>query len=590
MKEKYLKTIYDNQTDKIVKIVDEKYLLNSKYKIGKIILSNKIALFQDLTTSKQDIIIEFNKLNGAYSNDVVLVQVIFNPKGKIKAKVISILDRAVTKILCIVKNKELHTIKENIFIDCDLVNNQDGDVVIFQDGKIIQKFGNITNPKLDEQISLYLYNEFYRLDKDIDLPFNTPDLSNRIDLTHLDFSTIDPASAKDHDDAIYYDSQTKELYVAIADVSAYVKEDSELDKLAFKKSFSIYLPNKVLPMLPFELSTDLCSLVPNQKRLAYVFKMRLDTKKATVISSEVFEAIIESKNKYSYEYIDDVLKKDDKSNPNNVLYEVTKKFRKKRLQNGYDFRSDEIRLILDNEENLKGFNVEHSSPSHSLVEECMLLANQEAAKKLELLGIYRVHDEPSSAKIKKLIDDVNLLGINAQLKKDVHTTIVSIQQKAKNSGMENEIDELIIQSQQQAKYSNIKQQHFGLGFKDYSHFTSPIRRYADLVLHRILKTKTVRKDIETVCEEISIKEREIALLVWDYEDRKYARWASKNIGTTVEAKIVDIVNHTVKLEDKAKGARVTIENYSGEKLFSIISVKIVSSDIVSKKIVAKVIY
>ena len=583
-----LEKIYQNQSKPIVKFEDGNYKLNSKFKIGTIELSNSIAILK-LENSSAKIFIDIENLNGAYQHDKVLVQINFNPKGKTKARVIEILDRSDNSILCYVENHNLFSVKENVIIDCDSINNRDGDIVIFSNGKILQVFGNIAAPKVDEKISLYLYNEYYRLDEK-EFKFDKLDTSNRTDLTDLDFCTIDPASAKDHDDAIYFDDSTNELYVAIADVSAYVQDGSHLDIEAFKRSFSIYLPNKVLPMLPFELSTDLCSLVPNKIRPAYVFKMKLDIKNCTVLSSTVFEAIIESKHKYSYEFIDEVLETNDKANPQVTLYDISKKFRYTRLKNGYDFRSDEIRLILDDDENLKEFKVETSSPSHSLVEECMLLANQEAAKKLKTLGIFRVHDEPTPNKIKKLLQDVNILGIKAQLKDDVHSTIVSIQQKSKNVDLEQEVDELIIQSQQQASYSSIKKEHFGLGFKNYSHFTSPIRRYADLILHRILKTGKVPKGIEDICEQISIKEREIASLVWDYEDRKYARYLNKNIHKNFQGKIVDTENCIVKLDDiKIKGARVYLNNYSGEKLFLNVEVKIISSDIISKKIIGEII-
>jgi len=589
LKQENLKKIHDSQSTQIVKFENETYSLNSKYKIGTISISNKTAILNLENNSSQKIYLDFDKLNGAYRDDTVVVQVLFNPKGKTKAKVIQILNRSQNSILCFVKDKNLFTIKENILIDCEIVNNKDGDVVVFEDGKIASKFGNITDAKVDEHISLFLYNEYYRLIQEPKVTFTDLNTENRQDLTHLEFCTIDPASAKDHDDAIYYDEETNEIYVAIADVSAYVKEGTDLDNDALRRSFSIYLPHKVLPMLPFELSTDLCSLVPHKPRPAYVFKMKLNENNTKVISSELFEAIIESKHKHSYEYIDEVLELNDDTNIHNKLFKVTKKLKENRLQNGFDFRNDEIRLILDDEEKLKDFKLESSSPSHSLVEECMLLANQEAAKKLKTIGIFRVHDEPSDSKIKKLLDEVNYLGIDAKLKDDVHSTIVNIQKLARKADLEKEIDELIIQSQQQASYSSIKKPHFGLGFNDYSHFTSPIRRYSDLVLHRILKSGSVPNNIDEICEDISVREREIAQLVWDYEDRKYARYLSNHIGHSFMATLIDTDKIIVKLDEKVKGARIHIENYSGQKLFSKVFVKITNSDIISKRINGNII-
>lgn len=587
---KKLEEIYKTQTQPIVKFTDNRYILNSRYKIGKINLSNKFAMLDLEKNSTQKIFIEFDNLNGAYDGDTVVAQVLFNPKGKTRAKVVHIVESGNNEILLICKENKLFTIKENIQIMTNSLNLLEGDVALIQNNNVNKHFGNIKDPKIDEKISLYLYNESYRLEQFKYIANKPSTIGKRIDLTHLNFCTIDPASAKDHDDAIYFDEKTSELYVAIADVSAYVEQDSSLDKEAAKRAFSVYLPHKVLPMLPFELSTDLCSLVPNKERFAYVFKIKLDIENTKVKEAELFEATIESKNKYSYEYIDDVLEQKNSNNEFVKLYNITKRFRDKRLKNGYDFRNDEIRLILDKDENLESYNVETSSPSHSLVEECMLLANQEAAKKLKMIGIFRVHDEPSPAKLKKLLDEVNELGLKAKLKNDVHSTILSIQSKAASANIEQEVDELIIQSQQQAKYSSIKQEHFGLGFKDYSHFTSPIRRYADLVLHRILKTHDIPKDIENVCEDISSKEREIASLVWDYEDRKYARYLNNSIDKLFTARVVDTTNKIVKLDDSSmKGARVYLDNYSGEKLFTELKIKIISSDIISKKVIGKVI-
>ncbi len=571
----------------IIKIIDNNYILNSKYKIGTILIKRDIAQF--ITDTMQKIFIEFDKLNGAYTNDLVLVQMIFNPRSKTKAKVIKIVERNNAKILCFVKEKKLFSIKDSIDLGftSSLKNYKDGDVLVLQQDKIVESWRNISDASLDEKISLYLKNQDYRSGKyetNINDEFK---MSERVDLTHLPFCTIDPASAKDHDDAIYYDRYKHILYVAIADVSAFIKEGSDLDIEARKRAFSIYLPNKVLPMIPFSLSAGLCSLKPDVKRFSFVVKMELDTKNLEVLSSEFFEATIISKNKYSYEEIDNVLEdQNDGYNEILKLYSLTKKFRRKRLANGFDFRTEELRLKLDNNEKLENIVVESSSPSHKLVEECMLLANCESAKKLKSFGIFRVHDEPSAKSIEKLVEDVAMLGLKAKVKSDIHKTIQGIQSQASIVGLENEVDELIIQSQQQARYGSKSLGHFGLGFKDYSHFTSPIRRYADLILHRILKNETIPKNINDICLDISDKEREITTLVWDLEDRKYTRWANENINIEVKAIIVDTVNGIAKLTSRMIGARVVCENYNGEKLFSNVTLSLKNADIISKNITA----
>lgn len=593
MKQEQLKELYQTRIEPIIRFDGEFYKLNSKYKIGTAHIHNNHAILKQKNREAQKLFIDFADLDGAHDGDKVIVKVIFHPKGKTKAKVVKVLNKTYKPIVAIFHKNEniFKTIKEDIVLKINIHNKniKDGDVYIIQDDKLLEFFGNISDPKVDEKISLYLYNEFDRLNDTSTKEFNTTIDQFRVDLSNLNFTTIDPYGAKDHDDAIYYDSQNHELYVAIADVSAYVLENSQLDHEARKKSFSIYLPNKVLPMLPFELSSDLCSLVPNEKRAAYVFKIKLDTDNQTVVSSTLFEAFIVSKRRYTYDEIDTIL--ENKSDGYfNDFWDIALKFRNKRLKNGYDFRSEEIRLVLDKNHNLVDQKFEHSSASHSLVEECMLLANQEAAKKLGNIGIFRVHDEPSASKIYELVEQVNALGIKVKLKDNVHNTILNIQQKATNANLEKEVDDLIIKAQQQAFYSSKKSKHFGLGFDDYSHFTSPIRRYSDLVLHRILKTEKIPKDIDDICEDISNQEREIAKLVWDYEDRKYARWAQEHIHDIFEAIITDRSMGHAKIDDeKIKGIKVTLEKYNGEKLFSKIKVKIVKSDIVTKKIIAKVV-
>lgn len=239
MTEQYLKYLYDNN-NKYVKFDGTNYKLNSRYKIGKIQINKDLTVLEQLNGSVQKIYIQNHDLNGAYNDDIVLVQVMFNPKGKTKGKVAEVLQRGLSEILCVVKDKDLYTVKENILIDCEYVNNKEGDIVIFQNSKIIKKLGTAQDPAVDEIISLYLYNELSRLEPYTTTIGEATSSKERVDLTSLDFCTIDPVGAKDFDDAVYFDQINSRLYVAIADVSAYIKKDSKLDKEAQKRAFSIY--------------------------------------------------------------------------------------------------------------------------------------------------------------------------------------------------------------------------------------------------------------------------------------------------------------------------------------------------------------
>ncbi len=591
--EKYIK-------DKIVIKNDNRYEINSKYKIGILKIEKNFAILEDLTNPIKNIKLELDSLNGAFNNDLVLAKRIFNPRSKIKAKIEKVLDGKKAEILVYVKDKTFITLKENIFLNSSKASKyKDSDVLIIDNKEFeeIEFIGNLNDAKIDEFISLYLHEELYRDKQKVESDDFVEDTEQRVDLRELPFCTIDPNSAKDHDDAIYFDEKNSTLFVAIADVSYFVKEGSDLDNLAFKKSSTIYLPSRTLPMLPATLSENLCSLKEGQDRYAYVFKLKLDLKKLRVEKSELFTAIIKNHRNFSYGRIDRVLEgKFDLYNSLEKeifdyllpLYEITKKFRADRLKIGYDFRTQENRLKLKNSL-LENIEVEKSTSSHQLVEECMLLANIEASKKVGNLGIFRIHEEPNFKALSKLVDDVNILGIKVKLKENVHKTITHIQEEASRALLRDEVDELIIQSLTQAKYSSKNLGHFGLGFKSYSHFTSPIRRYSDLVLHRILKTKKLPKNIDDICTHISEQERKIDKLVWDFEDRKYARWAYDNIDSEIRVKIVDTERAKAVCYDNIIGLKVVLENYKGQKLFSKHKVKIVSSDLATKLIVAKIL-
>lgn len=584
---------------------EDHFVMNSKYRIGVLKVDKNFALLQDLQSDLKNIKLDITKLNGAYDQDLVLVKRIFNPRNKFKASIIEVLSKNENDILVYVNDNKLISIKEQILLShkniqkvCKAYKNFD---VLLLDSKtfdVKKHLGNIKDAKIDETLSLYIYKQIHRANFELEVNVEMKDDEKRKDLTSLAFCTIDPSSAKDHDDAIYYDKDENILYVAIADVSYFVKEGSVIDKAASKKAVSMYLPNKVLPMLPFALSEELCSLVEGVNRYAYVFKIFLDNNYA-VTKSEVFEAIIKSQKKFAYEDIDAFLEGKNRSNnecEKNILsyitplYELTKIIRERRLKKGYDFRTVENRLKLNDKQELEQIITEESTASHQLVEECMLLANIEASKKVANIAIYRIHEEPSFKDISKLIDDVNILGIKAKMGSSVHDTILKIQKLAYDSSIRADVDELIIQAQTQAKYSSKNLGHFGLGFLSYSHFTSPIRRYSDLVLHRMLKTKQVPANIDDICDYISNEERLVDVVVWNLEARKYARWANKNIGRECKAVIVNEDKCLAKLSNDMPGLRVSLDNYKGAKLFSKIKVIIKEVDLVSTKIIASIKY
>ena len=289
------------EKEDIVIFENGKYLLNSKFKIGTIKVNKNRATLHDLINEHKDISLDFEHLGGAFDGDLVVAKRLFNPRSKIKAKVIKILSEIKNDILVYVKDGNYFTVKESIELKNKKKLKAKENDILLVDSKtfeISRNLGNIENAKLDEKISLILYKEDFRLNKKIEVDAKMDDPKPRVDLTELPFCTIDPNSAKDHDDAIYFDHKNSILYVAIADVSYFVKEGSILDLEAFKKSTSAYLPGKVLPMLPNELSEEMCSLKEGVDRYSYVFKIYLDLVKLEVKKSELIEAVINSHRKF----------------------------------------------------------------------------------------------------------------------------------------------------------------------------------------------------------------------------------------------------------------------------------------------------
>jgi len=604
--------------------------LKSKYRIGKVDVTKKgFGFLTPIGVKEKDYLIEAEHLNGASRGDLVIAEKLFNKKGRPKAKVVYILEKAfsisVVYLTFEYKNNKKIPVLKNIKTDLQtfvaekkktLKKLPEGAVFKVDNytNKIIDVLGVLDDPWVDEKISLALYNkkeEFSKkaiaeakafgdyIDKDL--------YPHRVDLTHLPFCTIDPPTAKDHDDAIYFDLENNELYVAIADVSEYVFVNSNIDKEAKERGFSIYFPHKSVPMLPRELSENMCSLKENEDRLAFVFKIKLNNKNE-VVKEELFEAVINSKRKYSYDRIDEFL--DGKfENTDEVDTEIlkwlmplwtrVKQIRTKRLKTGLDFSSDEIKMTLNKDGLIESIELEKETPSHKLIEDCMLLANKAAAKMMDF-GIFRVHEKPSSNSIDELYESLGALGINVDVdEKDFVKVVRDIQKQAKMMGIEKEVDKLIIRSQQQARYDAKNIGHYALGFEKYTHFTSPIRRYSDLTLHRLLKAilrndkkqmEYILRNIEALVVKISELEREAMKVEWDFYDRKYARYAKGHINEVYKGIIEDTeIPPIAKItEDLLLGARVFLKDKKKYNLFEKVDIEIVSSNIATAKIKGKV--
>jgi len=599
--------------------------LRSLYRIGKVEVTRKgFGFLVPFGVKEKDYLIEKQDLNVASNGDFVIAKRLLK-KGRPKAKVIYILQKAFsTSVVYLdfkIKNGKKEPVLKNIKTDLEVFINEKKKTfnnlpkgAVFKinnySSKIEEVLGVLDDPLVDEKISLALYDKKEEFSKKslneakafgdyIDKSF----YPNRVDLTNLSFCTIDPVTAKDHDDAIYFDKEKNELFVAIADVSEYVYLNGNIDKEAKNRGFSIYFPHKSIPMLPRELSENMCSLKENEERLAFVFKLTLNEKNE-IVKEELFEAIIKSKRKYSYETIDKFLE-GNLENKDEIddeilswllnLWEKIKHIRAKRLKTGLDFSSDEIKMILDENGEIKDVSLESETDSHKLIEDCMLLANKAAANLIDF-GIFRVHDKPSEVSINELYQSLAALGIEVKVdEKNFVKVVEDIQKQANSMGIKKYVDKLIIRSQKQARYDSANTAHYALGFERYTHFTSPIRRYSDLTLHRILKSiikkdtkqlEYILRNVESLVVKISELEREAMKVEWDFYDRKYTRYAAKHIGDEYEGVIEDPeIPPIAKItEGKLLGARIFLKNKSKFELFEKVNIEIDSANIGTAKI------
>ena len=598
-----------------------KAYLNNGFITGRLDINAMGVGFIEVFSDKpmRDIVVESKNLGGAHLGDIVVAHLLSNKKSRQSAKILAVLEPANETSLVYLKRfgqavlgvniqnglslalkasqKSLKTLPLGTLLKINNANNE-----------ITEVLGLITDPNIDEKISLAIYNkkdEFTPACEDEARAWGDavdPSMyKERVDLQHLPFCTIDPDDAKDFDDAIYYDTSKNELYVAIADVSEYVSAFSATDKEAKNRCFSIYFPHKSVPMLPRTLSENICSLRPDEPRLAFTFKISLNDD-LSVKKEELFSAIIKSKKRFTYNEVDKILENKSGCEQGILdwllpLHKITQRLKQIRLKKGFDFRSKELKMSLNDDGLIASTHFESETPSHALIEDCMLLANKAAAKMISK-GVFRNHAPADIKKINFLLDDLAALGIEAQYESNLAAMIAKIQSKANELGIREDADKLIIKAQKRAEYSHTSSGHFGLGFETYTHFTSPIRRYSDLTLHRLLKAQLAKDDklynyllegIEATCEELNIKEREADKVAFDFMDRKFARWAEQNIGKDFICYISEISEPLIaRLDDELKGARIILPNFTCP-LLTRVRVRIISSDIASAKIIGKVV-
>jgi ribonuclease R len=457
---------------------------------GHIDMGDGFAFFiAETSRPMSDVFIPLAKLGGAVNNDRVIVRITdWGKNKKPQGEVLQVLDEA----------DENDRVMKEILLE-------NGFTIVFPE-KVLQ-----ASDRLPETI-------------------DPSDLEGRKDFRKVLTFTIDPADARDFDDAISFRRLKDEMYeigIHIADVSHYVKPGTELDEEAYERATSVYLPDRVNPMLPERISNELCSLRPNEDKLCFSAVFHI-THKGMIREYWLGRTVIHSNRRFAYEDVQEIIDAGsagagEYKEEIGILHEIAQRFRRQRIKKGaINFSSTEVRFKLDEKGKPTGIVVKESKESHQLIEEFMLLANRTVAshvakikfKKKSIPFPYRIHDTPDKEKLAPFVEFAKKYGHHFDTKtpEGISASFNLMLRDVKGKPEQHVLEQLGIRTMAKAVYTTENIGHYGLGFSNYCHFTSPIRRYPDVLAHRILQEVLdeeiqVHKKLEEQCKHCSERER-----------------------------------------------------------------------------------
>ncbi|WP_294180019.1 ribonuclease R [uncultured Clostridium sp.] len=551
-----------------------------------------------------DVFIPSSFLNGAMNGDKVVAKVVSEGDNgkKREGEVIRILERANKTIIGTFENNknfgfvvpEEKRICQDIFIPKECKKGaKTGDIVIVQmtkwsskrrnpEGKIVNILGKKGEKGIDILTIIKKNNlpeEFPEkvLDYAESLPKKIPEseYKRRVDLRDVTTVTIDGEDAKDLDDAVSLrklESGNYYLGVHIADVSHYVKEKSPLDREALKRGNSVYLIDRVIPMLPRKLSNGICSLNPNEDRLTLSCLMEID-KKGKVLKHDIVESIIRSNERMTYTNVTKILKNEDAeimkrygylADEFKLMEELCKILnRKRKMRGAIDFDIEECKITLDSLGVPVKIEPYERGISNRIIEEFMLVCNETIAEHMfwtNMPFVYRIHENPDEEKLMRFNEFVHNLGYAVKWGQEVHPkALQDIIEKVKGKKEETVVSTLLLRSMKQARYSPECVGHFGLAARYYCHFTSPIRRYPDLIIHRIIKEfingklnegriKRFTKAVDYAARQSSDTERIAQDAEREVDDLKKAEYMNKRIGEEYDGIVSSVTNFGMFVE------------------------------------------
>ena len=602
-------------TDELRKLTDEvvvyhsnkdKYMMLEKSHLRKgVMRTNKKGFgFVEVDNMDDDIYVAQDNMNGAIHDDIVLVEITSKMNlDRLEGRILKVIKRQVQRYIGEItfdaKGKghiklDDNKIKLNIEIPKDkTLNAVDGHKVVVElvkklnnnlkyEGKVVEIIGHKNDPGVDILSIIYKYNINTVFPDDvkeevanINMEVLPEEYHGRRDLRDQMIFTIDGDDTKDIDDAISIEKFANGHYklgVHIADVSYYVKEGSPLDNEAMERGTSVYLVDRVIPMLPHELSNGICSLNPNVDRLAISCVMEFDST-GKQLDYEIFPSVIKSRIQMTYKKVNSILEKnvvpegyEPYADTLREMSELATILRKAKVRRGYiNFDIDEAKILVDENCKPTEITVRERGVGENLIEDFMIAANECVATHIYFMNlpfIYRVHEVPKEEKIRSFLGFVSNLGysIPGDIKDTKPTTMQRILKALEDKPEYKILSSLLLRCMQKAVYKPVNLGHYGLASTCYTHFTSPIRRYPDTTVHRLLRTylfenkidnSTIRKWEEKlvyVADHSSDRERASVDCEREVEDMKMAEYMESHIGEEFDGMISSVTSFGMFVE------------------------------------------
>lgn len=573
---------------------------NSHLRVGQLIGNKKGFGFVDIE-GDEDVFIPPTCMNGAIHGDQVIVEITSKKGLDLEGRIVKVLDRKLHQIVGEFYYKggvghiEPDDKKINIRIDIEqnkTMGAMNGHKVLVRligkknqgnyQGEVIKVLGHKNDPGVDilSIVNKYEINDVFSDEvmeavEKLPLEVTEKEYQGRRDLRDKVIFTIDGDDAKDLDDAVSIDLLENGHYllgVHIADVSHYVKENGVIDQEAYERGTSVYLADRVIPMLPHKLSNGICSLNGGVDRLTMSCDMEID-EQGNVVDYDIYESVINSKKRMTYKAVNNILEKNIVEPGYEPFVDDLKKMetlahilRKNKERRGYiDFDIDEAKIIVNEKGEAIDVKVRERGTGEKLIEDFMIAANETVATHIyymELPFIYRIHGKPNEEKIESFMQFLKTLGITVPYNKNNITPkeMQKVLDHLKDNKLFHLLSSLLLRSMQKAVYDKNNIGHFGLASKCYTHFTSPIRRYPDQTVHRLLRSYLFDKKLDretiqhwdlkliSIAEHSSEKERNAVSCEREVDDMKKAEYMMKHIGEEYEGMITSVLNFGMFVE------------------------------------------